>query len=65
MKKILCGMVNVLEEYTLNHYAEVRKLKELMQKTEGVAEDFNERQRPDGFCCLRNIQRSKASMSAA
>lgn len=35
-EKILCGMVNVLEEYTLNHYAEVRKLKELMQKTEGV-----------------------------
>ena len=35
-KKILSSMANVLEEYTITHYAEVAKLKAKMESTEGA-----------------------------
>lgn len=35
-KKIFSSMANVLEEYTLAHYAEVAKLKERMEATKGA-----------------------------
>lgn len=35
-EEVLPNMINVLEEYTLSHYDEVRKLKEKMKVTSGV-----------------------------
>ena len=63
-EKIFAGMANRLEDYTLNHYAEVRKLKEYMQKTEGAQKVLMSGSGPTVFAVYETYRDSKRACLA-
>ncbi len=63
-EKIFAGMANRLEDYTLNKYIEVQKLKELMQKTDGAKKVLMSGSGPTVFAVYETYRDSKQACLA-
>lgn len=63
-EKVFAGMANILEDYTLSRYEQVRKLKERMQKTEGVKKVLMSGSGPTVFAIYETYRDSKRACLA-
>ena len=63
-KMIYDNMGNALEDYTLDRYAEVRKLKELMQRTKGAQKVLMSGSGPTVFAIYETYKNSKRACLA-